>query len=85
MSKRDSVFIRKYIEVLKFKSIVRNEKIKIINPLKSKDKTDNSNKLKLPYIKILKKDESSTTRSNVQTIPDNKTIKINKRKKFFQK
>ena len=74
MSKRDSVFIRKYIEVLKFKSIVRNEKIKIINPLKSKDKTDNSNKLKLPYIKILKKDESSTTRSNVQTIPDNKTI-----------
>ena len=37
MSKREeSIFIKKYVEILKFKSLVRNQKVKIIKPITNK-------------------------------------------------
>ena len=81
MSQNESVFIKKYIEILKFKSIVRNQKVKIINPLKSKGKNSNENKIKLPFIKILKKNESTSSRSHIQTTSVNKTVNNEKNNK----
>ena len=81
MSQNESVFIKKYIEILKFKSIVRNQKVKIINPLKSKGKNSNENKIKLPFIKILKKNESTSSRSHIQTTSVNKTVNNDKNNK----
>ena len=81
MSQNESVFIKKYIEILKFKSIVRNQKVKIINPLKSKGKNSNENKIKLPFIKILKKNESTSSRSHIQTTSVNKTVNSEKNNK----
>ena len=62
--KEESIFIKKYVEILRFKSLVKNQKIKIIKPGKSKD---NDNKIKLPFIKIIKKNDSSTSRVPVST------------------
>ena len=87
MSKEDSVFIKKYIEILKFKSLVRNQKVKIIKPINTKGNDNNPTKLKLPYIKILKKNESSTARNNIQTTSVDKTLnneKINKDNKSMK-
>ena len=81
MDKEESIFIKKYIEILKFKSLIRNQKIKIINPLTSKKKDDDCKKVKLPYIKIIKKNQSNTTRSVPKTTviqtSDNNNNKIN--------
>ena len=82
MSKEESIFIKKYIEILKFKSLVRNQKVKIIKPINTKGSNNNNiAKFKLPYIKILKKNESSTARYNVQTTSVNKTLNNEKNKK----
>ena len=48
MSKEESVFIKKYIEILKFKSLVRNQNVKIIKPINTKGNDNNPTKLKLP-------------------------------------
>ena len=67
MSKREeSIFIKKYVEILKFKSLVRNQKVKIIKPMTNKKKEGELPKIKLPYIKILK-NESPPLRDNAQT------------------
>ena len=77
--KQESVFIKKYIEILKFKSIVRNQKVKIIKPLNTKDSGDSKKKLKLPYIKIIKKtDNSSTARASLHSTSINKSSKYDK-------
>ena len=81
MSKEESVFITKYIEILKFKSLVRNQNVKIIKPINTKGNDSNPTKLKLPYIKVLKKNESSTARNNIQTTSVNKTINNEKNNK----
>ena len=81
MDKEESIFIKKYVEILKFKSLIRNQKIKIINPLTSKKKDDDCKKVKLPYIKIIKNNQSNTTRSVPKTTviqtSDNNNNKIN--------
>ena len=74
-SKEESVFIKKYIEILKFKSMVRNQKIKIINPAKIKESGRNPSKIQLPYIKILRNKNSSTERDHLQTTEVNKINK----------
>ena len=67
MKNEESIFIKKYVEILKFKSLIRKQKFKIINPAKSKKIDDNPKKIQLPYIKILKKNESNTARSVPKT------------------
>ena len=81
MSKEESVFIKKYIEILKFKSLVRNQKVKIIKPTNTKASNNNPAKLKLPYIKIIKKNESSTARNNIPSTSINKTLNSEKNNK----
>ena len=72
MSERqESIFIKKYVEVLRFKSLVRNQKVKIIKPTKTKKSDEYTPKIKLPYIKVLKNDESPIKRANAQTTSDN--------------
>ena len=72
MSERqESIFIKKYVEVLRFKSLVRNQKVKIIKPTKTKKCDEYTPKIKLPYIKVLKNDESPIKRANAQTTSDN--------------
>ena len=72
MSERqESIFIKKYVEILRFKSLVRNQKVKIIKPTKTKKSDEYTPKIKLPYIKVLKNDESPIKRANAQTTSDN--------------
>ena len=72
MSERqESIFIKKYVEILRFKSLVRNQKVKIIKPTKTKKCDEYTPKIKLPYIKVLKNDESPIKRANAQTTSDN--------------
>ena len=72
MSERqESIFIKKYVEILRFKSLVRNQKVKIIKPAKTKKSDECTPKIKLPYIKVLKNDESPIKRANAQTTSDN--------------
>ena len=72
MSERqESIFIKKYVEILRFKSLVRNQKVKIIKPTKTKKNDEYTPKIKLPYIKVLKNDESPIKRANAQTTSDN--------------
>ena len=66
--KKESIFIRKYVEILKFKSLVRNQKVKIIKPMANKKNEGDLPKIKLPYIKVLKNDIPSL---NAQTTSDN--------------
>ena len=74
-SKEESVFIKKYIEILKFKSLVRNQKVKIIKPARTKENDINKPKVQLPYIQILRKKDSSTERYHLQTTDVNKVNK----------
>ena len=72
MSERqESIFIKKYVEILRFTSLVRNQKVKIIKPTKTKKSDEYTPKIKLPYIKVLKNDESPIKRANAQTTSDN--------------
>ena len=69
--RQESIFIKKYVEILRFKSLVRNQKVKIIKPTKTKKNDEYTPKIKLPYIKVLKNDESPIKRANAQTTSDN--------------
>ena len=66
--KEESIFIKKYVEILKFKSLVRNQKVRIIKPINQKKSDEGFPKIKLPYIKVLKNDIPTL---NAQTTSDN--------------
>ena len=80
--KEESIFIKKYVEILKFKSLVRNQKVKIIKPINQKKSDEGFPKIKLPYIKVLKNDIPTLNAQSTSDNDKNNNKNINEKDKI---